>query len=505
MTILLFLLMAAAITLFIVKANKPSAYWMALVLLGWFLSMSGLILFIAKYGGFYYRVNIVLFFNDYIRNLLLHSPFSLETISRMITVGRSMFIYSLLGLSVSLFYYRPFRQTWKLHALNAILPLCNILFYDPHLYKQALGVLSRESTYVIGWLTRGWLIGSALVAIALMIWRYKRSTVPWSKKQIQHILYGVFALVLFYFYLGFMGPLQVTDVRTYYVLYSDFSNFNPPLTLFEWYLSIIVTGIFSAISIISIWRYTEIEKQLGRTDLQLERKLKTANMGARVFTHGIKNQLLMVQLLIDQSIKAKAPDHPEAANQKLHKASEIVSHTMKRLDQLYNSFKTTHLQLKPIPVEELLNKLQERIQAVPDHVQLTIEPPKEPILILADEAHLVEALYNIISNAMEAIPEERVGRVGVSAYVEEEWVILTIADNGVGIAKDQLETIFDPFFTSKNTTKNWGVGLSYANYIVGGHYGRIHVESTPGEGSMFQVIAPVYFIQSPGAEKEGNR
>ena len=102
MTILLILLMIAAITLFIAKARNPSAYWMGLVLVGWFLSMSGLILFIAKFGGFYYRVNSVLFFNDTIRNMLLIAPIKIEGISRMLTVGRSLFIFSFIRMSIYL-------------------------------------------------------------------------------------------------------------------------------------------------------------------------------------------------------------------------------------------------------------------------------------------------------------------------------------------------------------------------------------------------------------------
>ncbi|KIL40375.1 hypothetical protein SD70_14185 [Gordoniibacillus kamchatkensis] len=278
MTILLLMLMAASISLFITKAKHPSAYWTGLVLFGWFLSMSGLILFIAKYGGFYYRINTVLFFTDSIRNLLLYSPISIDTISRLITVGRSLFIYSLLGLSITLFYYRPFRQIWRLYLLNTILPLANMIFYDPIVYRWALGLIEPEWTYAIGWITRGWLIVSGLVSIGLMLWRYRRITVPWLKKQVKYILLGVFALVLFYFYLGFLGPLQVTDIRTYYVLYSDFTNYNPPLTVTEWYISIFFTGLLSLISIVFIWRYTAVEKKLGKPDLHLERKLNTANM-----------------------------------------------------------------------------------------------------------------------------------------------------------------------------------------------------------------------------------
>jgi signal transduction histidine kinase len=76
--------------------------------------------------------------------------------------------------------------------------------------------------------------------------------------------------------------------------------------------------------------------------------------------------------------------------------------------------------------------------------------------------------------------------------LEDNWLIIKIEDNGTGIAQDQIDMIFDPFYTNKNTTKNWGVGLSYAKQIVKGHYGDIHVESKPGTGSSFQLLLPIY-------------
>jgi signal transduction histidine kinase len=495
MTILLLMLMAASISLFIMKAKHPSAYWTGLVLFGWFLSMSGLVLFIAKYGGFYFRINTVLFFSDSIRNLLLYAPISIDTISRLITVGRSLFIYSLIGLSITLFYYRPFRQIWKWYLLNTILPLANIIFYDPIVYRWSLGIIDPEWTYAIGWMTRGWLIVSGLVSIVLMFWRYRRITVPWLKKQVKYILLGVLALTLFYFYLGFLGPLQVTDIRTYYVLYSDFTNYNPPLTVTEWYISIIFTGLLSLISIVFIWRYTEVEKKLGKPDLQLERKLNTANMGTKVFTHAIKNQLLMLQLLVNKTRGLAAnPGVPASSAEiaeHMEKMSVIVGETLQRLDQLYNSFKTTYLQLKPLQAHVMLKKTLEKLQ-IPEHINfISVKSPENP-MILADEVHLIEALANIIINAFEAIGKEREGQVTVRMYTEANWLIVTIEDNGSGIKAEHLDVIFDPFYTNKNTNKNWGVGLSYVKQIVHGHFGHIHVKSTPGIGSIFQVLIPIY-------------
>ncbi|KRF42962.1 sensor histidine kinase [Paenibacillus sp. Soil787] len=497
MTILLILLMIAAITLFIAKARNPSAYWMGLVLVGWFLSMSGLILFIAKFGGFYYRVNIVLFFNDTIRNMLLNAPIKIEGISRMLTVGRSLFIFSLIRLSISLMSYKKAKRMWKVYALTLLPALANLIFYDPIIYKWALSVMDRNNTYIVGWVTRGWLVLSAGAAVSIMIWKYQRVTIPWLKRQSQFIIFGVLSLVLFYFYLGFMGPLQVFDVRTFYVLYSDFSNFNPPLTLFEWYISISFTGILSVISIFSIWRYTEIEKKMGNEDLILERKLNTANMGAQVFTHAVKNQLLMIQLLIKQANQSVAGGTADVQKMEtaLSKADVIVNQTLGRLDQLYKSFKTSHLQLRPQSVQKLIAHTLGRMSSLPSNIIIERTGPETEPMILADFEHMSEVIYNLLINAVEAIASDTAGVIQLCVYEEDNWVIIKISDNGPGIPDHLQDKIFDPFYTSKNTNKNWGVGLSYVKHIVLGHYGRIHLDSKSGKGSTFQVIMPLYVLK----------
>ncbi|NOV02805.1 sensor histidine kinase [Paenibacillus planticolens] len=499
MTILLILLMIAAIALFIAKARNPSAYWMGLVLVGWFLSMSGLILFIAKFGGFYYRINIVLFFNDTIRNMLLNAPIKIEGISRMLTAGRSLFIFSLIRLSISLMSYNTTKRFWKVDVLSLLPALANLIFYDPIIYKWALSVMDRNHTYIIGWVTRGWLVLSAAAAISIMIWKYQRVTIPWLKRQSQFIILGVLSLVLFYFYLGFMGPLQVFDVRTFYMLYSDFSNFNPPLTLLEWYISISFTGILSVISILSIWRYTEIEKKMGNEDLRLKRKLSTANMGAQVFTHAVKNQLLMIQLLVkqaNQSVIAGETADVQKVEAALSKADLIVNQTLGRLDQLYKSFKTSHLQLKPQSVQKLIHHTLERMPSLPSNIIIECTGLENETKILADFEHMSEVIYNLLINAVEAIDSDTAGVIQLSVYVEDNWVIIKISDNGPGIPDHLQDKIFDPFYTSKNTNKNWGVGLSYVKHIVLGHYGRIHLDSKSGKGSTFQIIMPLYVLKS---------
>ncbi|MEA4825987.1 MAG: hypothetical protein VB130_05065, partial [Clostridium sp.] len=345
---------------------------MSALLLGWFFSIFGILIFIAKYGGFYYKVNNILFLNDSVRYLLLISPFSINTISRMISIGRSIFIFSLTGFCINL-CKKSLKFSSVFYILSALFSILNIIFYDPKVYKMFINTLAKETIFSISIITRLWLICSFIFSTIIMIKKYRKTSIPWIKKNLKYIYSGLYSLIIFYFYLGFMGPLQVTDIRTYYFLYSDFSNFNPPLTLIEWYSYILITIVTSILSTVYLWKYTNIESKLGKSYMQLSRKLKTADMGVKVFTHGIKNQLIMLQLLVNQTIDLynknnNISEEDDKIKVNLYKSQEILNHTMNRMDDLYKSFKNSNLQLRPFSANKIIESTIDKIKIIPENV-----------------------------------------------------------------------------------------------------------------------------------------
>jgi two-component system NtrC family sensor kinase len=112
-----------------------------------------------------------------------------------------------------------------------------------------------------------------------------------------------------------------------------------------------------------------------------------------------------------------------------------------------------------------------------------------------------QVVMNLVVNAQQAIAgsgevtvRTRLCSASGSSQGDAErtaMVELTVSDNGSGIAPENLERIFDPFFTSKEPGKGTGLGLSVSHGIVRTHGGRIQVESILGEGSTFHVFLPV--------------
>jgi signal transduction histidine kinase len=495
MIILLSLLIIASMVL-MVRARKPMAFWMAGVFFGWFLSMMGYIIFLSKYGGYYYRVNQILYLFDDIRVFFLNFSISINWISRMLSVGRSIFVISLIGLSFAIATVVSPKTRSYLFRANFVMCLVNILIYEPAFYRKLLYLLQSQFIYVISIVIRVWILLTVVCTFYCLLNKYSALRLQFLKKQIKYIILCVFALTLFYFYLIFMGPIQLTDIRTYYFLYTNFANFNPPLSILQWMVFIGFTGVTSVLSIFSIWKYSDVEKRLDTLDLSYEQKFLSVNNGVSVITHSLKNQLLMIDVLakkIDKEInQSKLEEKIKVAEvaRNLHEISAITSQTLQRITQLYKAFKSISFNFEPYIIAEIVAKSLENIKHIPVNIKIE-KNINGPMTVLADSMYLIEAISNLIINAFEAIGGKPDGKVSIQAHLEGDWCVLEIADNGIGIAPNELDKIFDPFYTRKITTKNWGIGLSYAKQIIKSHFGYLQVKSQIQKGSTFSVVLPV--------------
>jgi len=116
-------------------------------------------------------------------------------------------------------------------------------------------------------------------------------------------------------------------------------------------------------------------------------------------------------------------------------------------------------------------------------------------LVLMDTDQMTQVFLNILINAIEATP--RGGKVVVGCETDVQGhVMIHVADTGEGIPRENLDKLFDPFFSTKK--KGTGLGLAIVKSILEGHDGEIEVESEPGKGTRFTVTLRIY--QPPGED-----
>ncbi|WP_353828927.1 sensor histidine kinase, partial [Agromyces sp. SYSU T0242] len=135
---------------------------------------------------------------------------------------------------------------------------------------------------------------------------------------------------------------------------------------------------------------------------------------------------------------------------------------------------------------------QNRVVAAAKGVEVAVRA-KSRSEVYGDEALLVVALHNLISNAISYSNEG--GRVGVGVIVDDDAVEISVADQGIGIALDDAERVFERFYRvdqarSRNTGGS-GLGLSIVKHTVQNHGGDVRVWSRPGRGSTFTIRLPL--------------
>ena len=151
---------------------------------------------------------------------------------------------------------------------------------------------------------------------------------------------------------------------------------------------------------------------------------------------------------------------PKEPHRELHSAVEILEQTLKVME--------SELAKKNIAVERILEASLPRI--------------------LVDRDQLSQALLNLLLNALESM--EGAGRIRISmASGGAEVLAISISDTGRGIPREDLERVFEPFFSTKR--KGTGLGLAIVHQIVESHKGEIQVESREGEGTTFRITLPI--------------
>ncbi len=156
-----------------------------------------------------------------------------------------------------------------------------------------------------------------------------------------------------------------------------------------------------------------------------------------------------------------------------------------------NEFKLNH---EPIYVNELIHAVLDslNLQFQKRDAQLTINLDAQSDMILGDELHFSNVIYNLMDNAIKYSKEQPV--IHISTLNHKEQIIIMVKDEGIGMGRDQQKKIFDQFYRiptgNLHDVKGFGLGLSYVNTIVKRLNGSISVKSEKDKGSEFEVIFP---------------
>ncbi len=211
---------------------------------------------------------------------------------------------------------------------------------------------------------------------------------------------------------------------------------------------------------------------------------------ARQIAHEIKNPLTPMKLSVQHLERAWNDQSP-----KLPETFKRVTKTLIAQIDILSELATEFSSFAKMPVPEYeeiyLNEMIEQVLLLQEQTfegQLIFNET-EPVYLYFDKGYLNRTLTNLVKNAIQAIPEDREGRIELSVRKEGELLHIEVKDNGTGIPKDQQEKIFMPYFSTK--VIGMGLGLPIVKSMIESGGGKIWFDTIENQGTTFHILLPL--------------
>ncbi len=165
---------------------------------------------------------------------------------------------------------------------------------------------------------------------------------------------------------------------------------------------------------------------------------------------------------------------------------------MSMFDHKKVTFKKRDLELNEL-VEGVINTFTLKVEASGGKIDSSLAATSSKVYV--DEMHLTNVVFNLMDNAVKYKKEDVDIHLNVRTWNDATHVYLSVADNGIGIKKENLKKIFEKFYRvhtgNRHDVKGFGLGLAYVKQIVDLHKGTIHAESELGKGTKFIIKLPL--------------
>ncbi|NNV01153.1 HAMP domain-containing sensor histidine kinase [Brevibacillus sp. MCWH] len=256
-----------------------------------------------------------------------------------------------------------------------------------------------------------------------------------------------------------------------------------------WRYNTLVVGIqFFLILFISV-KYGFLGVKLRVEKRRLDSTLRAMTSGAQIVNHTIKNEVGKILLYADRIQTRAAETNQPALMEDARILSQSAQHILNMANRIQGQLQDIVLREETVNPSEVIAQVLHTLKPGADeqHVQIVTELD-ETLRLTCDRVQLREILTNLCMNALEAMKAG--GTLTLQLFLSNKHLVIAVADTGVGIAQEHLPYVFDPFFSTKKTGQNFGLGLSYCYNVMQKHQGMMEIYSVKDQGTTVFLFFP---------------
>jgi two-component system C4-dicarboxylate transport sensor histidine kinase DctB len=245
----------------------------------------------------------------------------------------------------------------------------------------------------------------------------------------------------------------------------------------------------------------KVQKDLAVAELTLAQSSKLAALGemSAAVSHELNQPLAAMKTYLAGARLLLQRRRPDEALSSFQRIDDLIERMGAITRQLKSYARKGGEAFEPVDARSCLSSALSMMepQLKVRVVQITRSVPRNPVMVMADRIRLEQVIINLLRNALDATKDVAEPRIDLS-IVDDQTVRLTVRDNGHGIT--EIESLFEPFYTTKKPGEGVGLGLAISHGIVADLGGRLTARNGEQGGAVFEVLLPILRTQQAAAE-----
>lgn len=481
------------LTIYTGYIKEQSTMYILLLLISFFAALNLITIYVSKDTLYQYKIKEYFYLPNFLWTKLFYLDISKKTIIRLINISSLMILVTstFFVFSKSNSIINKYEKLIK--KIIIIYALFQMIIYDPLLEKKLYYLLYpdyltvKEFNFIKAGLTN--ITHTLNIFIVVMGLVFLIHSVMTSTK-LKLILWNNVFLVISYAYLVFVYVIFISKTPAYLMKYSKISNTESYLSLvlnenlFLYKSLPLLLMIILPVFYYSSYKLLSIKNQIQLQELVVSKEISSSETTSKIFCHYIKNEILAIQsevlLIKEDSDNKKILDDIDKRCNLLYT----------RVDEIHRSTRTAQLNLKVDVLQTIIINVLKELEYSLKDVKITTDFPVENVIVMVDRKFMEQAFLNIINNAIESMENLNNKELLIKIIMDKRWIQIEITDKGKGIATENLEKIFLPFYSTNTYSKHWGIGLTLSYKVIHAHEGKIYASSVVGQGSTFYIFLP---------------